>query len=60
MVFPKKNFSERESEALVLCDFNIIINHIFPANFIEIPKIVQKIRKFSNSILTIFINFSVF
>ena len=37
--------------------FNIIISHIFPENFIEIPQVIQKILKFSVTILTIFINF---
>ena len=40
--------------------FNIIINHIFPENFIEIPQVVQKVWRFSPSILTIFINFRIF
>ena len=39
---------------------NIIISTIFPENFIEICPAVQKIRRFSSLILTIFINFSDF
>ena len=35
------------------CTFDIIISHIFSENFIEIPQIVQKIRRFSCSIRTI-------
>ena len=31
--------------------------HIFPENFIEIPQVIQKIWRFSLSILTNFINF---
>ena len=38
-------------------NFNIIISHIFPENFIEVPWVVQEIWTFSPSILTIFINF---
>ena len=37
--------------------FLIIISHIFSENFIEISPIVQIIRRFSPSILTIFIDF---
>ena len=44
----------------VFCDFNIIRSHIFPENFIEIPLVVQKIWRFSFSILTNFIDFSDF
>ena len=38
---------------MLFCDFNIIENYIFPENFTGIPKVVQKIRRFSLSILTI-------
>ena len=34
--------------------FNITISHIFSENFIEVPLVAQKIRRFSPSILTIF------
>ena len=34
--------------------FNITISHIFSENFIEVPQVAQKIRRFSPSILTIF------
>ena len=37
--------------------YNIIISHIFAENFIEMPQVVQKIWRFSPSILTIFIVF---
>ena len=40
--------------------FNIIISHILPEHFIEISQVIQKIWRFSSSILTIFINFSDF
>ena len=42
----------REDKVLILMTFNIIISHIFPKNFIEIPQVVQKILRFSLSILT--------
>ena len=35
----------------------IMISHVFPENFIEVPQVVQEIRRFSSSILTVFINF---
>ena len=38
--------------------FNIIISHVFPENFIEIPLVVKKIWRFFPSILTTFIDFS--
>ena len=37
--------------------FNIIIRHIFPENFIEVPQVVQKLLRTSLSILAIFIDF---
>ena len=37
--------------------FNIIISHIIPENFIEIPQVVQKIWRLSLTILAIFIDF---
>ena len=43
-VFPSgfsKNVSSKERVFFVT--FNIIISHIFPENFIEIPQVVQKI-----------------
>ena len=39
---------------------NVTVSHIFPENFIEIPQFFQKIRRFSPSILAIFMNFSEF
>ena len=30
---------------------------VFPANFVEIPQVVQKVGRFPPSILTIFIDF---
>ena len=56
-----KNVSSKESvKPCFFVTFNIIINHIFPENFNEIPRRVQKIWKFSSWILTIFTNFSDF
>ena len=40
--------------------FDIIIGYIFTENFIEIPQVVQKICRFSPSILIIFIIFWIF
>ena len=40
--------------------FNIIISHIIPQNFIEIPQVFQKIWRLSSTILAIFINFFYF
>ena len=37
------NASSKESLKLVFLTYNIIINHIFPENFIEITEVVQKI-----------------
>ena len=56
----KKCVFQRKDEARVFLSFNIIISHVFPENFIEISQFVQKIPRFSSSILTIFINFSDF
>ena len=52
LVFPKKYLLERGPNVT----FNIIISHIFPENFIKISQVVQKIWRFSTSILTNFIN----
>ena len=40
--------------------FNIIISHIFHANFMEIPKVIHKLGRISLSILAIFIDFHQF
>ena len=37
--------------------FKIIIRHIFPKNFIEIPQVVLKLWRISLSVLAIFIDF---
>ena len=34
---------EKERSLGLFMTFNIIISHIFPENFIEIPEVVQKI-----------------
>ena len=38
----------------------LLISHIFPENFIEIPQVLQNIWRFSPSILTIFTDFWIF
>ena len=55
-----KTFFRGGMKLLFFVSFNIIISGIFPENVIEIPQIVQKIWKFSLSILIIFDNFSGF
>ena len=46
---------------IIYFNFNIIISHIFPENvIIKIPQVVQKIWRFSLSILALFIYFSDF
>ena len=47
-------FSRYKLKPCFLVTSKIIMSHIFPENFIVIPRIVQKIRKFCPSILTIF------
>ena len=55
-----QNISSRERvKPWFFVSFNII-SHIFPENFIEFPQVIQKIWRFSPSILTIFINFEDF
>ena len=58
--FPKNMFSKERVKPWVFGTFNIIISQIFPGNFIEIPQVLQKIWRYSPSILTIFIDFSDF
>ena len=58
--FSKTASSRERVRSWFFVTFNTIISYIFPENFIEIPLVVQKIRRFSPSILTIFINFSDF
>ena len=55
--FSKTIFSWEEVKPWVFVICNIIIRCIFPGNFIKIPQVVQKIRRFSSWILTVFINF---
>ena len=38
----------------------LTLSHVFPENFIEILQVVQKILRFSLSIITIFVDFSDF
>ena len=54
--FFQKSIFWREGQILIFVTFNIIISHIFPENFIKISQVVQKIWRFSTSILTNFIN----
>ena len=65
LLFPKMNFLEREWGPVFFFffnfNFNIIISHIFPENVvIKIPQVLQKIWRFSPSILALFIYFSDF
>ena len=48
--FRKSVFSKEKGWSLVF--LLLILSHIFPENFIEVPQVVQKIWKFSCSILT--------
>ena len=53
-----KNVSSKETvKPWFFVTFNIIIRHIFPENFIEIPLVVQRLWGISLSVLAIFINF---
>ena len=56
VIFPKLYLLER-GWSLVFMSYNIIISHIFPEKFTEITQVVQRIWRFSPSILTISINF---
>ena len=56
--FFRNVFSRERLKLWFFVTFNIIIGYIFPENFIEIPQVVQKIWRFSPSMLTVFINFS--
>ena len=49
--------SEESVKLCFLVTFNIIVSYIFPENFIEIHHVSQKMRIFTCSILTIFVNF---
>ena len=60
MWFLQKCVFWRNSKTLVFVTFDIVISHVFPENAIEISRVVQKIWRFSPSILTIFIDFSNF
>ena len=43
VVFPKMYPSKERLNPWFFMTINIIISHIFPENFIEIPQVVQKI-----------------
>ena len=56
-----KNVSSRERvKTCFFVTFDIIVSHIFPENFIEIPHVGQNICRFSLSILTFSSVFLVF
>ena len=56
-----KNLSAKERvKPCFFVTFDIIISHIFPENFIEIPQVVQKLLRIFLSILAIFIEFQQF
>ena len=55
-VFSINLFSRGRVKLCSFVIFNIIISHIFAENFIEIHQVVQKIQRFSPSILSIFID----
>ena len=57
VVFPKLYFLERRWSPWFLVTYNIIIRDIFHENFIEIHHLVQKIWRFSLSILVVSANF---
>ena len=50
-----KNVFFREDEGLFFV--STIIIHVFSEKFIKISQVIQKIRKFSSSILTFFVTF---
>ena len=58
--FPKKLYFRVRVKPCFFVTFNIIVSHIFPENFVDVSHIAQRIRRFSPSILTIFIDFSDF
>ena len=58
--FSKNISSKGRVKPWFILTFNIIISHIFPEIFIEIPQVVQKIWRISLSILAIFIDFHQF
>ena len=60
VVFPKMHLLERRWSPVLFVTFNIVISFIFPKIFIEVPQVVQKIWRFSPSILSIFTDFSDF
>ena len=57
VVFFKDVSAKETVNSWFFVTFNIIISHIIPENFIEIPQVVQKIWRLSLTILAIFIDF---
>ena len=58
-IFPKFAFSTERVKACVFL-WLLILNHIFPENFMKVPQVVQKIWRFSRSILIFSSIFRVF
>ena len=58
--FSKNVSSGERMKPCFLLSFNKIMSHIFPEIFIKIPLVVQKIWRFSASILSISVTFSYF
>ena len=58
--FSKNVFSRERLKPCFFVTFKIIKSHIFPANFNVITQVIQKIWRYSLSILPIFIDFSDF
>ena len=55
--FSKNVFYRLKVKICLFVTVNIITSYNFPGNSIEIPQVVQKIWRFSSSILAVFIKF---
>ena len=61
LLFFQKCVFQRRVKPCFFVTFNLFISRIFPIlKFIKIPRVVQKILRFSSSVLTILTGFSVF
>ena len=60
MVFQKMYLLKERVKLWFFVTFNIILKNIFPENFIEIPRVVQKLWRISLSMLAISIDFHQF
>ena len=58
--FSKNVSSKERGKPWLFVTFNIIIRHIFPENFIDIPQVIQHISGISLSMLAISIDFHQF